>query len=90
MVLAVGLVTFACQLFYNMALLQQARCKLQRDLGMPQDELFMNLAKLGLFTKTCGSSVVTLLQKPCSSPCAVSCSASAIGERGLMPTIAWP
>ncbi|XP_004617317.2 uncharacterized protein LOC101543242 [Sorex araneus] len=65
-VLAVALIAFACRLFYNVALLQRARHKLQRALGSPWDELLVNLAELVLFGESCGSSLATLLlHTPC-------------------------
>lgn len=65
-VLVVALITFACRLFYNVALLQRTRRKLQQDLGTPWDELLMNLAELVLFGESCGDSLATLLlHAPC-------------------------
>ncbi|XP_004440985.1 PREDICTED: uncharacterized protein LOC101407016 [Ceratotherium simum simum] len=65
-VLAVALTTFVCRLLYNIALLQRARLKLQRDIGSPRDELLMNLAELVLFGESCVNSLATLfLHKPC-------------------------
>nr|XP_012806027.2 uncharacterized protein LOC105944614 isoform X2 [Jaculus jaculus] len=65
-VLAVALNMFTCRLFYNVALLQRARLKLQRDVGSPRDELVMNLAELALSGESCVNSVVTLLlHVPC-------------------------
>ncbi|XP_008532535.2 uncharacterized protein [Equus asinus] len=65
-VLAIALIMFVCRLLYNMALLQRARLKLQRDIGLPRDELLMNLAELVLFGESCVNSLATLfLHKPC-------------------------
>ncbi|XP_048186478.1 uncharacterized protein LOC125339374 [Perognathus longimembris pacificus] len=60
-VLTVVLNMFACRLFYNMALLQRAGRKLQRDMGSPRDELLMNLAELVLFGESCINALATLL-----------------------------
>lgn len=63
---AIVLTTFACRLFYNVALVRRARLKLQRDIGSPGDELLMNLAELALFGESCVGSLATLfLHKPC-------------------------
>lgn len=65
-VLAMALTTFACRLLYNIALLQRARLKLQRDIGSPRDELLMNLAELVLFGESCVNSLAILfLHRPC-------------------------
>uniref|UniRef100_A0A8C6R9Z3 RIKEN cDNA C130050O18 gene n=2 Tax=Nannospalax galili TaxID=1026970 RepID=A0A8C6R9Z3_NANGA len=65
-VLAVAVITFACRLFYNVALLRRAGLKLRRDVGSPREELLMNLAELALFGESCINSVATLLlHKPC-------------------------
>ncbi|XP_034844116.1 uncharacterized protein LOC135364607 [Mirounga angustirostris] len=65
-VLATALTTFACRLLYNIALLQRARLKLQRDIGSPRDELLMSLAELGLFGESCVNSLAILfLHRPC-------------------------
>uniref|UniRef100_A0A8C0QL06 Uncharacterized protein n=1 Tax=Canis lupus familiaris TaxID=9615 RepID=A0A8C0QL06_CANLF len=65
-VLAMALTTFACRLLYSIALLRRARLKLQRDIGSPRDELFMNLAELVLFGESCVNSLAILfLHGPC-------------------------
>ncbi|XP_030888030.1 uncharacterized protein LOC102742295 [Leptonychotes weddellii] len=65
-VLATALTTFACRLLYNIALLQRARLKLQRDIGSPRDELLMSLAELVLFGESCVNSLAILfLHRPC-------------------------
>lgn len=65
-VLAVALTTFTCRLLYNLALLQRARLKLQRDIGSPRDELLMSLAELVLAGEGCVNALATLLlHQPC-------------------------
>lgn len=64
-VLAIALATFSCRLLHSTALLQQARLKLQRDVGSPRDELLRSLAELVLGAEGCTRPGTRLLHQPC-------------------------